>query len=219
METGGKLFNHALVLSFREKGSILSLMASSEAPFILKVMHFSKKLERCKCGSSSACPQKVAAFWSIWIKWCRHSKLFRSIPGGFIAAPKLSMLGRKKSINVLSSAIGQSAVIAVATSRARARSLSRKKRSGSGIAGTSNSAGVELIHYLQKHKNFRFLICPGSRHDPCESDTTRVGYRDFIYIFFVFPDTFPRLVLIRHDSCAVWKILIVFIYINYNNTI
>jgi hypothetical protein len=68
--------------------------------------------------------------------------LFRSTPGGFIAAPKLSMLGRKKSINVLSSAIGRSAMIAEATSRARARSLSRKKRSGSGIAGTSDSARV-----------------------------------------------------------------------------
>jgi hypothetical protein len=50
MEPGGKLFSHVLALSFKEKGNILSLMASSEAPLILKVLHISRKLECVGAG-------------------------------------------------------------------------------------------------------------------------------------------------------------------------
>ena len=49
-ELGSSLYNQSLALSLSEKGKSRSLIASLDAPLILKVSHFARNLRRCALG-------------------------------------------------------------------------------------------------------------------------------------------------------------------------
>jgi len=56
MQSDGKEWNQALALSFKEKWSKRSRIASLETSFNFSASHTSKKTERCKFGSSKGVP-------------------------------------------------------------------------------------------------------------------------------------------------------------------